>query len=177
MKKILDKLMKEKELCEIHTSFSDKDSFNTGYGIATDDYYALFQMVSPDGMDDGIYLQAINSIDVISIKTEYIAAIKRLMTKEKFNITLSERKCENCMKYILNEIKNTKQICTIYVDDGWGLCGKIEDMYEDIVELRSLEVTGREDGFEYLRIDDIESISTKSSDERKVQFLNDNLSV
>ncbi len=143
------------KLVEIY--FNDElDKLNVGYIVNEDEDYILLKEISPLGINDGYSLILKKRINMIS-RTDYLDEIELLMKENsKENILNSyifkDVEIEsNNFDDILDEVKDKKLICTIFlIDDDYetGFITKISknkitlEYFGEIIKIKKNSIKG-----------------------------------
>lgn len=167
MKKLLNDLKEQKELCEIY-SYGDFDALSVGVILAFNDKWCLYACVKTDGNFDGYCLEQTESIIRVSRNTIYLDKIKKLIDKENavfkvFDLPQSEELFASVMAYI----KESKKIFAVklFDDSDCLIRGYLHDVTDGLMTVRAITDYGEYDGLDTVRISDVTGIYFDSENE------------
>ncbi len=173
MLNIFEKLYNSNEIACFYFDCNDTKSFYVGIILAYNDREIALQLVSTDGTDDGIEVMDINNIFRVEMKGQYIKKIKKLssdLSKSKLSIEL---KNDDIFKSILETALESKKIVSLELSNSGfsDVVGFVDTLYENECKIKQVDEYGYEDGYSYLKIDEITGISYSRMTEQRLMKL------
>ena len=122
MKDTLNKILKNKTICELYSDLENTDKFMVGYVLALGENSCLIFRLDFYGKYDGISYLLLDDIFNIQTETKYLKTIEKLAKTN--GVSLTEFQINNdLLTTMASEIHRKKRICTIH------LCGS---SYDDV---------------------------------------------
>lgn len=170
MLKIFSKLYQSKELACFYNDYESTRTFYVGFIIAFNKTEIAIQLISVDGTDDGIIVTNINNIYRIETGGQYIDKVKKLVSFSQipdFSAVLDDNEI---YKSILEFAENTKEIVSIELNSSGfnDVVGFVEDVSKDICRIKQIDEYGFDDGYSYIKIDDITEVSYSRIEEKRL---------
>lgn len=178
MKKLLEKFKQEKKVVSISNDLSDTGKCWTGFVNEVDDDYVLIAHISENGFYDGFCLHAIDGIFNIEQGMSYEKKTHKLYELRKQSHPLLSLDMTNgLLEGLLLYVKNEEIFITIALieDDSYPPTGLIEEMTEDFICLKNFTSSGEENGFSYIKKEDIHQLFIDSLPEQNLALLYNDL--
>ena len=135
----LERVYRDKSLCEIYDVFGDEENFNVGYVIGFDDEYAIFELFGLLGQYEGYACLWLELIEDIVPDTDYTNRIKRLTNLQGFTRNYPEINISTgCINSVVRYIVEEKKVCEMRLND---LDADDESAFGYITSLCGIEAT------------------------------------
>ena len=159
------------ELCSFYDDLGD-DTFRVGYLVALSESFAVFNLVSTRGFENGLYFTSVDNIYQVSVNDKYTNRIKRLFKIQNQSKTELEFNGENPLfDEFLQYSQKNEQLITIETDNGTLISGKIKAFDCNVVNINAIDEDGIEDGEIYIETDCIVKMWCNTDRERNIQEL------
>ncbi len=178
MKKLLEKFKQEKKVVSIYNDPSDTANCWTGFVKEVDDDYVLIAHISENGFYGGFCLHAIDGIFNIEQGTSYEKKTHKLYElKKQKHPSLSFDLSKGLLEAVLGYAQNEEIFISIALveDDSYPPTGLVEEMTEDLICLKNFTSSGEENGFSYIKKEDIHQLFVDSLPEQNMALLYNDL--
>ena len=170
--KNLSNLIDKNKLYAIYSNVNDSSKFDVGFVLAHDKEWILYELVSPEGNHDGYRIIKSEAIIRLMEDTLYLKRLKGIMDSKQFvrrPILISP---DNLFMSVLGYIKSNQIICTAEML-GYGdyvESGLIMNLDDKLFKMEVVSDFGEKDGYMFVDMEDITSISFESCDEFKLSI-------
>lgn len=165
------KELNSETLVSFYDDINDTEKFYVGYYICSDDEFALFNLVTTRGYEDGLYLTAIDNIFRIDYDDLYTKKIEKLFCiNNQRKIDFPNNNSE-LFKNIVNYSIENDYIVSIGYEDN-QISGFVKEFYNDYIVISSVNEYGEYDGRSIVSNSIIEFLRCNSGDERNISLLN-----
>lgn len=174
MKELLEKFKQEKKVISIHNDSADTERCWTGFVSEVDEDYVLIAHFSKDGFYDGFCLHAIDGILNIEQGTYYENKTHRLYElRKQGHPTLSLNMGDGLLEAILTYAKEEEIFISITLveDDEYPPTGLVKELTEDFVCILNFDNDGTENGFSYIKKENIHQVFVDSLLEQNLALL------
>ncbi len=171
MLSVLEKMRKEKKLCETYCDLSDTECFGVGYILDFDEDFYLAEGVSPEGRHGGVYCRLIEDLYRISNDTVYISKIEKLMKARGFKRKKIDFEGETVLDKMLKHINSSGKLCEIEISEECFIFGYIKEIGEDTVLISEVDSYGVLGGQSYIRKSDITCVAFDGEEEMSREIL------
>lgn len=178
MKQLLEKFKQEKKVVSIYNDSSDTGNCWTGFVNEVDDDYVLIAHVSENGFYGGFCLHAIDGIFNIEQGTSYEKKTHKLYElRKQSHPSLSLDITEGLLEALLLYAKNEEIFISIALMEGddYPPTGLIEEMTDDFICLKNFTSSGLENGFSYIKKEDVHKLFIDSLPEQNLALLYNDL--
>ena len=178
MRKLLEKFVQEKIVISIYNDSGDTGNCWTGFVNEVDDDYVLIAHVSENGFYGGFCLHAIDGIFNIEQGTSYEKKTHKLYgLRKQSHPSLTLDMTNGLLEALLLYAKNEEIFISIALmeDDDYPPTGLIEEMTEDYICLKNFTSSGVENGFSYIKKEDIHQLFIDSLPEQNLALLYNDL--
>ncbi len=171
MKNLLSKFKQEKTVVSIYNDSADTGSCWTGYIQEVDDDYVLLAHITENGFYGGFCLHAIDGIFNIEQGTRYEKKTLKLYELRKqthpfLSLDMGDGLLEAILRYAQN--KHVFISIALVEDDSYPPTGLIEEITEDSICLKQFNNNGEENGFSYIKKEDIYQLFVDSLPEQNL---------
>lgn len=170
MFEILKSIKNKKMYAEFYGETSDR--FNFGKIKFLSNTFVIIHLVTPDGLDDGYYLEKTKEIFDVKTTGEYIDNMEKLIKYHGYiNDDIFDG--DNPVISLLEYAKSNNLIVSVeLLDSGiFDGVGFIEKVDNNLCKMKAVDFNGNEDGITYIKTDKITKISCGSEDERRAKIL------
>lgn len=152
----------------IYTNHEESDKFNFGRLLYVDDNYSVIYRISPKGKYDGILVVQTDDIFRIESKSQYSSRMEKLCGGFNFKIDDIEFDNEDILSSVLSYAANTRRIitCELLKSGCDDVIGFVESVKDGELKLNQINQYGYDDGYSYVKVEDITRISYDSEDEQ-----------
>ena len=178
MKKLLGKFKQENKVVSIYNDPNDTGNCWTGFVNEVDDDYVLIAHVTENGFYGGFCLHAIDGIFNIEQGTSYEKKTHKLYELRKQSHPALTLDMDNgLLEALLLYAKNEEIFISIALmeDDDYPPTGFIEEMTDDFICLKNFTSSGVENGFSYIKKEDIHQLFIDSLPEQNLALLYNDL--
>lgn len=170
MLKILTELCKKKIYACYYSDYNNTSKFIYGQILSVNSKDVAIYMISPDGLYDGILVKPSNYILRIETNGQYNSKMDRLCSLNElppFSYSFTQ---EDIKDALLSIALKTKEIVSIELaNSGFNdVVGFVEEKNDGYSKIRQIDEYGFEDGYSYIRVNDITQISYSSQDEKRI---------
>ena len=158
---MIEKLIKIND-DQIYAEFySDEvDSFDFGKISFLNEEFIIIHMFTPEGLDDGYFLEKTKNIVKVKTKSEYIETMIKLIeynNQEKSHVIFDEDPVISLMSFA----KSKGEIISVELLDSGitDVIGFIKEIDADFCKLGCVDFYGNDEGTVYIRTDKITKIS------------------
>lgn len=177
MFKKLEESYNANNLLEVYTD-QVNNTFAVGFIICITDNELLLNLVNSYGIEDGFLLIRINDIYCINYATKYLKNIISLLNNKKprqvkFIFKKGYLQNTDLFSEIFQENIENHRMAHVKLYNNTDYYGFIEAKDEDVIQIEIIDEYGLNDGFSYVKIEDIEQVSFDGIDEnRRLELLN-----
>lgn len=163
-------LYKEK-ICSFYDD--NDDTFRVGYLVDIDEQFAIFNIYTTRGYEDGLYLTRKEDIFRVDYENVYINRILKLskLIDDNFCKIHLESETTNLKEVLLRHARKTKLIVTVRLTTEDTLTGFVYDINDEFTILNVLDEDGKPDGKSAIKTEFIDRIWCDSGYERNVHLL------
>lgn len=168
---ILKTLKINHEIVLLYTNANDTLKFSAGYVLEVMDEQFMMKHISPDDMDDGIYMSDIANIIKIETNTRYSNRLKILTSKlDESNVTDF---CGNLYKGMLLKAMYERSIISVELGNSGEMdaMGFVLAVSDRIVHILSIDDYGVKDGDCFIQLNQITQLTCDGIEERKISLL------
>jgi hypothetical protein len=161
---MLSELKKRDAYVSVYNDTDDADSFMFGKIDALDEEFVLLRIFTPAGAVNGLYMMPLEHIIRLEYGDPYSARMARLIG----NVTgVRSGVAEPVLDSMLEYCKRGGRVASFELNDSGGtdVIGIIEDIGDETVTVRQIDLYGRTDGFTCFRIDDVSCIQYDTATE------------
>jgi len=178
MKRLLEKFKQEKKVVSIYNDSADTGNCWTGFVQEVDDDHVLLAHITANGFYDGFGLFAIDGIFNIEQGTYYEKKVQRLYELRKqshpsFDLDMERDLLEAFLCYAKS--KDLVVSIALTESDDYPSEGLIEEITEEFISLKLIKSNGFEDGFAYVKMEDICFMFVDSLEEQSLKLLYNDL--
>lgn len=159
------------KLYSVYDDISE-DSFHVGYFVCSDDLFAVFNLFTTRGYEDGFYLTRLSNIYRIDFEDCYSHRILRLSqinNQKKSDVVFSRG--ISPMLSILDFSQKSEFLVTVELENGAFVTGEIDSFSEDLLTINVVSDDGVVNGKAVILIDTILRLRSNSGTERNLQAL------
>lgn len=169
---VLFELAKLKEYASFYSNF-ESDKFKFGYILAVNEKEIALQLLSPDGVDDGIVAMDSNRIFRVETKGMYAEKMKKLRVEAANSEWLTPIDENSIFLSILQNPLLKDKIVSIELNDSgyYATTGFLQTAKDGQCVVKQVNDYGFEDGFSYLLTSNITEIEISSDLEKRIQRL------
>jgi len=164
-------ILKKDQLCSFYDDIAEGD-FRVGYFVFCDQTYAIFNLLTTRGYEDGLYLTRLDNIYRVDCDDRYTQRIERLSEingSGRVDVNFSEK--EDAITAVLAFSKNNGFLVTVEVEDGELVTGSIDTVDDEWITFNVISDDGILDGKSAVLIDSIVRLHCNSGRERNIQAL------
>lgn len=166
MLKIIDNVIKTRQLCEINSDFDDTSTFGVGHILARDDKFYIACYINEYGEYNGMSCKLIKNLYAIQTDTQYLCDMQRLMKFKNVVLGDSLDFSDNLLINFLKQIQSEKRICSIELcesdcDDVIGFVDEIDEESKTVT-LTIIDTHGKQNGKSVVDIETITEVYYKT---------------
>ena len=167
MKDIIKQLCNSNELVEIYTNPTDSDKFGVAYIVACSDEAFLVHSFQENDLDDGYYVDHIDSVNRIQRDTIYLNNMLQFIKPkaEKYELPKGYWPDLDLFCAVLNLCQEKHLVAQVAVNHDYNKFGWVKSFNADVLEMDCLDCDGMFDGTTYLRMEDINMVGFGGVDE------------
>lgn len=169
MKEIIKQLCNTDELVEIYTNPADSDKFGVAYIVACSDEHFLAHSFQENDLDDGYYMDRIDSVNRIQRNTVYLNNMLQFIKPKAGRYELPKGYCPDFDLFgaVLNLCLEKHLVAQVAVNRDFTRFGWVKSFNDDVLEMDYLDCEGMPDGTTYLRMSDITMVGFGGVDEER----------
>lgn len=168
---VLNFIRNEKEIALIYTNLDDTLKFSAGYICGLTNKQFVLNHISPNGIEDGLYVGNISNIIKVEYGTKYASKLKYLKKKSEFTYKF---KCRDDLNIdILQHAMQQEYIVSIELENSGqnDAVGFVLAVSEKMIRILAVDDFGYNDGVCYVCPDQITQITCNGIEERKIASL------
>ncbi len=148
--------------------------FDVGYVLASDEEWALIELISPDGGHEGYRLVFSDEIVMLQYGTQYLEKLADLMAAkhtERKPIKFGE---SGLFGAVMDFVTANRFVCTVELagERAFTEHGFIEKIGIDTFRMQLIDEYGKPDGHMTAELADVSAVTFNSSEERNLALLN-----
>ena len=169
MNDIIKQLCDTNELVEIYTNPTDSDKFGVVYIVACSDEAILVHSFQENDLDDGYYVDRIDSVNRIQRNTIYLNNMLQFIIPkaEKYELPKGYWPDLDLFSAVLNLCQEKHLVVQVAVNHDYCKFGWVKSFNDDVLEMDCLDCDGMFDGTTYLRMEDINMVGFGGVDEER----------
>ena len=169
MNDIIKQLCNTDELVEIYTNPMDSDKFGVAYIVACSDEHFLVHSFQENDLDDGYYVDCIDSVMRIQRNTIYLNNMLQFIKPKtgKYQLPKGYWPDLNLFGAVLSLCQEKQLVAQVAVNHEYSKFGWIKSFNDDVLEMDCLDCDGMFDGTTYLRMENINMVGFGGVDEER----------
>lgn len=177
IKDILCQFIGKTNMVEVYTNQEDTSKFHIGKILACNDEYNVMSIVTPQGSYDGLLLEKLDQIINVQYDTKYDKKIISLIQYHKTELPFIHLDQSDLIGSLLEYARSSGSIVSITVLDSGNVDGQgfVDDIENGICKIRQVDDDGMNNGYGFLKLEDITKIALDGEDEVMLQILNGEL--
>lgn len=178
MRKLFEKFKQEKKVVSIYNDSSDTGRCWTGFISEVDDDHVLMAHCTSHGFYGGFVLHDLDGIFNVEEGTSYEKKIQKLYELRKQNHpVLSMDLSAGLLEALLACAQREKMFVSIDLveDDAYPPTGLVEDVKEDVICLKKFTDAGEDDGFAYIKKEDVHLLTVDAMSEQDLALIYNDL--
>ena len=170
MKKLIEKVFKNKSFVSFYDDVSDSEKHYTGMINAFDETVVLISHANARGEYDGYILKRIDDIFRIDFDGKYENKIKNLYNIKKQNHKLRIDNSDEIVNHILQYAIDNRLIVRFEIDNNI-IIGFIKSIFDNIIKVKQLDDYGDVLCNTIINIDEVDTISVDTDYEQDIKTL------
>lgn len=168
---VLSFIRNKTEIALIYTNFDDTLKFSAGYICGLTKEQFVLKHISPNGIEDGLYVGSISNIIKVEYGTKYADKLKHLEKTGQFTYDFECR--DDLNMDVLQHAMQKGYIVSIELENSGqnDAVGFVLAVSEKMIRILAVDEFGYNDGECYMCPDQITQITCNGIEERKIESL------
>ncbi len=150
------------------------EEYCVGFFLGSDEEFSMFQLITPRGFDDGLYITLTDSIYRVDVDTDYVKKINKLFWLHKQEMIVYQHNGGNLLEFILDHSEQNDFAVTCVLGDDSEIVGFIDARFEFGIRINCFDEFGKYAGQTYVSKDAVVKVGTNSVAMKNIKLLRDN---
>lgn len=150
------------------------EDYFVGFYLASDDEFSIFQLITPRGFDDGLYITLTESIFRVDVESRYVKKINKLFWLHKQELILYEHSGNDLMEFIFDYSMSNDYAVTVVLSDDEEVVGFVESQSENEVLVAIYDEFGEANGKTHISKAAVQKVGVNSVAMKNIKLLRDN---